>query len=680
MYEIILAPLATFMVLFIAAVVKWAFRAKERLGYSLVLFLLSMMASMLASAVIYFSRPELQSLEIAASLSFAVMTFGLVGVLLAFMTFRRGAKPGATPEHGPLGSIALFRLSVIVLVLLNELLMGWSFSLISGLPTGASAGTLPGVLNLSLNSYWFTLTMAAEMLLTLYYFRKRLRAEMRVMLFLQAVIMFMAPPALAGWRLSTPAVYAGNAAMVLFFIYIFDHLYRHREPSKASSGYMLNLVALYSLMMAALFYWGASGNGLAFGLTLVAEMILFFDAILRSASYSRPEKMNWHSRGWWTFSLLALLFISEYFMAAITDVVYYGVSFLGGIHAVPLTGSFSQFAAAALFDFIEYVAIVTGSAWFYVMMGVEMGSLVVMQIGHVRQLETKVRLALVAVAYSIYTVLLPYFFISSSRLPHLPFVGWNMGVGTSGAFAPAFLVGIGGTYLISGALAFLFGGRQVCSLFCSAALMYQGTFYDASKSFNRRTVFARKTHGNRLGKLFGVTASVVWSSIFATVLISYLDSVGVMNLSVFGVDPVVFAYTFYFDFLWYVVFISIPFIGSYACVTTGMCHWGMFNQFIGRLGLFRLKVRDRTACVNCRTKDCASACPVGLTAMPGKFIGTGEFKNYKCIGIGQCVSACPVDNIFFYDARHWFSERIHRKKVPALQNVLVAFPRGGREK
>ena len=44
-----------------------------------------------------------------------------------------------------------------------------------------------------------------------------------------------------------------------------------------------------------------------------------------------------------------------------------------------------------------------------------------------------------------------------------------------------------------------------------------------------------------------------------------------------------------------------------------MCHIGLFNQFISRFGLFRLKVKDPAVCVSCKTKDCAKACPVGLT-------------------------------------------------------------------
>lgn len=661
MYEAILVPLAAFMVYFTAVVIKWAYKSRERLGFSLVLFVLSMMASMLGSAVIYFSSPTLQSIEIAAGLSFTTMTVGLVAVLYALIT-STGSKASAPVTQLLLSRRGAFAASVIILVLLNEVLMGWSFSLISGLDASSFAHATSGlqILSLSVNSYWFTLTMASEMLITLYYFGKKMLRELRVILFSQAVIMFLAPPALTTFRLADFAVYAGSAVMIFLYIYFFDFLYKNRDARIASSNYILRLLTLYAFMMAALFYWGTGGTPFFFGLTLLAEMVLFFEAIFNFPVYNESKGRTWQKHPYWTVSLLLVLFVSEYFMAGVIDLVFYGRGFISSSVIAALPSSIPGAVTASLFDFVQYVALITDSAWFYIMMGIEMGALILFQIGRVKQLETKVRLALVIVAYAVYTVFFPYFFYSGSQLPLVPFLGWNMGVGTSGGFLPVFLLAIGGTYLVSGALAFMFGGRQVCSLFCSASLMYQGTFYDSTKSFNKSSSFARKTHGNRLGKVFGITASIVWASIFAAIGISYLDSIGVINLSIFGVDPIVFAYRFYFDFLWYVIFISIPFVGNYGCVTTGMCHWGMFNQLIGRIGFFRLRVKDRYECVTCKTKDCAAACPVGLSALPGGFIKDGEFRNYKCIGVGQCASACPVDNIFFYDVRSWLREKFGR--------------------
>lgn len=653
-------------------IIRWSFEVRERIGYSLVFFVLIMMAGMLGGAVIYFSSPGLPSLEEAALLNFISMPFGIMIVLYAFIsnTGMKGKSPLKLIEL-KIERKTVFILSAVTFILFNEILMGWAFSLISGLLKPTALTALPSLISALLNSYWFTLTMGSEMLLSVYLFRKRLPKDVSILLAFQAGLMLLAPTGLAEIGLRAFAVYAGSFLMTGMIIYIFDILYRNRNIDRTLSDYIFSLLALYSFMMAALFEWALGLTGLFYGLTLAAEMILFFLG-LKGVRMNSGKRRIWTRQPAWTFGLLGFLFIAEYFMGGLMDIQYYGSAFIRTAGTISISGILPVALGKAFFDFIQYVGMITGSSWFLVMMGVEMGALVLFQITKVRELETKIRLGMVMVAYSIYTVFLPTFFYSTSALPRIPFVGYTMGIGSSGPVAPVFLLAIVVTYLISGVLSLLFGGRQVCSLFCSAALMYQGTFYDAMKSFNRKTRLSAKTVKNRITLLYGSVASIVWVSIFAAAVISYLNSTGMLHLTFFGEDTAEFAYNFYFNFLWYAVFISIPFIGTYGCLNTGMCHWGMFNQFMGRLGFWKLKVREPYQCVECKTKDCASACPVGLTAMPGAFIERGEFKNYKCIGVGDCVSACPVSNIQFYDVRHWLAEKLKRGHAESAINVVSA--------
>ena len=244
-----------------------------------------------------------------------------------------------------------------------------------------------------------------------------------------------------------------------------------------------------------------------------------------------------------------------------------------------------------------------------------------------------------------------------------------MGLGTAGALGPAVILALVGTYLISGGMSFLFGSRQVCSLFCTAALMYQGTTIDAMSTFNRTSKIGRKYLTSRIPSAYKVVITLVWGSLLVTAALSYLTSVGVLNVAFFSDDASFFLYAFYFTFLWYVVWIMTPFIGTYGCATTGMCGWGAFNQLVSRVGLFRLKVRSGDTCTSCKTKDCAKVCPVGLTDMPGAFIEKGEFRSFKCIGVGDCVSACPYNNIIFFDVRNWVRMKLGRP-IPALTNPV----------
>jgi polyferredoxin len=638
-YTLILWPLAILMVYIISSVIKWSLRIDERIGFSIALFILVMMLAMFGGAVLYFSHKSLSTLEQAALLNLAVMTVGLLAVFFNFLTVAKD-RASALVLH--------FREIVIVLALLNEFFMGWAFALISGT---VNAHNVIAVLN----SYWFTIPMGSEMLLTLFLLRRSVNANFIPVLCAQAVIMLFTPTALSFFANGNPAIYAGSAVMTLLFIYCYDMLYRNRRIYRIQLHYLLALLGTYSLMMFSTYFWQIYRNETLLAVSLIVEMLLFFQAIV--LDFSKGAKLDWHGRPYTVFALLSLIFIAEFFMGASLDIAYYGHSFINTMGLVPLMGSLPSFLSRALFDAVDYISSVTLSSWFLIMMGAEMGALVVMRIREVHSFETKIRLTFVIAAYAIYSTLLPYFIIPANRLPYTPFIGWSMGVGTAGAVAPATIVAIVLTYVISAILSLLFGGRQVCSVFCTAALMYQGTFYDSLKTFNKSSKTAMKITTNRAHKIHYYISSIIWSSIIGAAVLSYLNSLHFLNAEIYGMDPVFFAYSFYFGVLWYITFLAIPFLGTYTCLTSGWCHWGSFNTLVGRLGFWRLKVRDPYQCVNCKTKDCASACPVGLSAMPGSFIDKGEFRSYRCIGVGDCVEACPVNNIFFYDVRHWLKEK-----------------------
>ena len=78
---------------------------------------------------------------------------------------------------------------------------------------------------------------------------------------------------------------------------------------------------------------------------------------------------------------------------------------------------------------------ITGSSWFFIMMGAEMGTLVALKIRYTRESRPRIRLALMLVVYAVYSIFLPFF--SGYSLSKIPFLGWSMGVGTAGAVAPA---------------------------------------------------------------------------------------------------------------------------------------------------------------------------------------------------------------------------------------------------
>ena len=656
--------LAASMAVVTSYALKWTVQHRDVRGSLMVpfvVFVLVMMLSMLVSAVVYFYAPTLNLLITLVVANMLVMGGGaLPFVFVMFRTLlaeedraqkgREIAPSPAAPGKGFPHGRAIASALIIGLVLLNEFFMGWAFGLASSGPASFGSGTPLAVFSTVVGSYWFLFTMSLEMALTTLFLRRELSRSYWYLVAMQSVVMFLSPTAIASGSWAAFGVFGGSVAMIVLYVFVFEFLARRTMVEGQVARYVLRLMLAYALMMAGLYVWELTSSEALFAVSIIVEMAIYLNLVV--GGRGDLSLKQWRSEPWWVLGVLSALFVGEFFMGTLLDAQVNGAqSLISAAGLVPVAGVSLTAAGAAVFDFLSFFGAGVASPWFLMMMGAEMGALVAFRVRQVRELETKVRLVLVMVAYAVYAVFLPSFFFPNPQ--NVPFVGWSMGVGTAGAVAPAILVALIGTYLISGGLSFLFGARQVCSMFCTAALMYQGTFYDSMKTFNRTSTVGRKLLTSRLSGLYRTTFTLVWLSVIAAVAVSWLDSTGALSISVYGADPVAFLYTFYFGFLWYVFFVTIPFVGTYACVSMGWCHWGTFNQLVGRLGFFKLKVRDPAICVTCETKDCAKACPVGLTDLPGSFMAKGEFKSMKCIGVGDCVSACPYSNEYFFDVRRW---------------------------
>ncbi len=631
----------------------------------LVLFLLGMMASMFLSAVIYLYFPGLTTAIELVALNMISMSIALLPILSAL--FRGNRELDAIRQGSAVATRNMVYASIMILAILSEMFMGWTFALITGAASTTTQGALSSLIT-SMGTYWFIFTMASEMAITLYLVGRNFPGTFRWLVAIQTVIMVLSPTAIANSTWAGDSLVGNSAVMILAIIVMFEYIFKNRALADGASKYLLRLMGAYGLMMAGLFAWQLYGDVTLFVLSIVAEMSIYYTIVLDEKRLVAPPLVTWQSRPLWTFALLGGVFVAEFFMGGVLDIQAIGTGYFTGISFAALSGPPLTVVGAAFYDFVIAVGSVTASFWFLLMMGIEMGALVLFKIRYARETETKIRLGLVLVAYALYTLLLPTYVIIGA-MPSVPWIGWSMGVGTAGALAPAVILAVLATYLISGGLSFFFGSRNVCSLFCTAAPMSQGTTYDAMSSFNRTSKIGRHLLTSRISGTYKVVVSLVWVSLLGSAVLSYLNSTGVISVSIFGSDPSYFFYAFYFSLLWYLVWIMIPFVGTYGCATTGMCGWGSFNQLVSRFGLFRLKVRDSSICVTCKTKDCAKVCPVGLTDLPGAFIDKGEFRSFKCVGVGDCVSACPYENEYFFDVRNWLRLKLHKPLPPLVKPV-----------
>jgi polyferredoxin len=683
--ELILAILATLMAVFTAWVIRWAVEAKVPLHAAGVVFLLLMMAAMFGGAVVYYLHPGTTGLVEGLWLAAGLMSLGAFVPFFAFIRTAQGsldADPPAAPA--PLRKGAAYGGMIAALVLANEFLMGWAFSLASGVRFAAlgGAGALAGGVAAVIDSPWFLFTMAGEMALTAFLLRSRLERGFVLVVGFQAALMFLSPPALASvvWREVT--VLVGSGAMIVLFVYLMEHIYRQKELNVAYASYVVRILAAYGLMMAGLFLWALYGQPLLFAAAIVLEMVVYLDAVARPDRFGEGDRMAWQLNARWAFQLLAFIFVAELFMGALLDLQIQPAVYAGAFPSLALSGPPMVVLENAVSNGFWFFALVAGSTWFLAMMGAEMGALVVFKFREVRQRETKVRLALMLACYGLFVVFFPSAYYSAvfpnwASGVQVPVLGWSMGIG-SAPIVPSLFAVLLITYAVTGTLSALFGRRVICSVFCSAPLMYQGTTIDAMKSFNRHSPIGRKYLSSRFSGLYSTTTAVVMVALVGTSFLSYFDQIGKLNVTVAGTDPSVFLFVFSFSVLWYVMFVTIPYTGNYNCVTMGWCYTGTIAQAFQRIGFFKLKVKDRRVCKDCTTLDCAKSCPVGLVDMPGHFRSKGEFRSSKCCGVGNCVGACPYGNLYIYDIRHWLREKLSRPASPSadvLLPVIRASPR-----
>jgi polyferredoxin len=671
--DLVLAVVAAGMAATTAVFVRWAAEARSPLRGSVVVFVLLMMGGMLAGALVYFLDPSPARAVTGLWTATVIMSASVAVVFVGFLQ-----EAARTPSSEPHGAWAgpRFVAAVVGLVLLNEFLMGWTFALAAG-DGAVAAGSGPGaVLRLAgsvLVAPWFVFTMAAEMALTAAFLRRLLPVPALVLLGAQAGIMALSPPTLSGAAWTTAAIGISSAAMIGVVIYAMEHLYRQRHLAPAFASYLLRLTGVYAVMMAGISVWQLYGTPLVFGISVALEMIVFFEAVLRPEALRAAPTFTWLERPAWTTGLLGFVFVAELFMGASLAALLNPGSYVGSLVLLPLSGGTAHALGDALANGFYFFANTTATTAFLAMMGAEMGALAYFRLRETKGAELRGRLALMLGCYAAFVVFYPSLYYGeifhgapgASAPTSVPVLGWSMGLGSAPVAVGAFGL-IVATYAILGAVTVLFGRRAVCSVFCSAAVMYQGTTIDAMKQFQRTSPLAHRYLGSRFSQAYSATTAGVMVALGGTAIASYLDSTGRANLTVGGADPSVFLFVLSFSVLWYVLFVTLPYAGTYSCVTMGWCYTGQISAWFSRIGFFRLKVRDREVCRRCTTIDCARACPVGLVDMPGHFRTKGEFRSAKCCGVGGCASACPYGNLYLADVRHWLRRR------PTARPLLVA--------
>ncbi len=573
----------------------------------------------------------------------------------------------------------------------NGVTLGWILAgaVLLGLLVHAAGWGAGGVTGVGALGPWVSILLApaflwvggAELLVLAAWGYAESDRTLRLLLASQGLLVLLTPTSLprAGW--APVSSYLGAALVVAMFVLALQFLYRHKQLGTPWLSLLVRWPFAALLTGAGWFLWTFEGWWAPLAVAVVAQLALGLYTALSPPLPAGGERVPWLLRPFSIFEILLFTFLAEFFFGALLDFLVVGPTFLQYIPFVPMGAPSLHSAGVAVYNGLWFGAAILASAWFLILLGFTMGPLVVLKIRETHEPAQKYRLGLTVAAYALAAVYLPSFASSTpiSNAPwlaNLPVIGWGFGLRDGGPFESGVFLAVIAMYVLVGTLTVLFGRKAICAVMCGAALMYQGTAMSEMRGFNQTSKIGRSFLGSQLSTAYVVLSGVALTSLFAVSLLSLLRWIPAVQVANGELDTAALPLPIelYFGGVWFAMFVTTPFIGTYNCATTGFCHWGALTLPFARVGFFRLKVKDKKVCEACTTFDCAKACPVGLVDMPLYFRRDGEYRSSKCCGVGDCVGACPYNNMYHQDVRFWIRRKFSGKNPAPAAPVSRGTP------
>ena len=520
-------------------------------------------------------------------------------------------------------------------------------------------------------------TVAVQILLFAVLAAPALPVGLRFLVAAQAGIVAATPTLIdrPAWGLVSAVL--GASLIVASLVVALQFLYRHKQLEDSVLAGVVRWPFAALVTAAGWFLWQFEGSPYVLAAGVLVQLVVALDTLVRASAPATGERVPWLLRPRAIFEFLLFAFLAEFFLGALLDLEIAGRSFLQYIPFVPYSGSSLHLAGIAAYNGLWFGSAILASAWFLILLGFTMAPLVVLKMREAHERAQKYRLGLTIAAYALAAIYIPSLASStplanSAWLASLPVIGWGFGLRTGGPFESGLFLAVILMYVSVGVLTVLFGRKAVCSVMCGAALMYQGTAMSEMRGFNQTSKVGQYFLGSRLSTGYVVASGVALASLFAISMLAFLRLLPAVQVAngEFDTAALPLPVELYFGGVWFAMFVTTPFIGTYNCATTGFCHWGALTLPFARVGFFRLKVKDKKVCQECTTFDCAKACPVGLVDMPLYFRRDGEYRSTKCCGVGDCVGACPYGNMYHQDVRFWLRRWWVARKGPSADRPI----------
>jgi hypothetical protein len=258
-------------------------------GY--VVYILVMMASMTATETFYIINTALTGLEEGLIAGTVIMTAGVVGILW----YSSRHSKIKIPVDGNNATTKLVRSSLISLVLLNEFLMGWLFTVVTGTPkiTGGSLAQIAGSTVTSVaGSDWFLFTMALEITLSMYMLRSAFSKKFVGLACMQSLALLFVPTAI-NMPVWVDLCAAVDATILLGFLILgYRYWFKHSTNDDLARRYFLALLTFYVAAMAGFIVWVVQGSALLLLISMAGGMVLYFKTIIERTTMKASRSMT----------------------------------------------------------------------------------------------------------------------------------------------------------------------------------------------------------------------------------------------------------------------------------------------------------------------------------------------------------------------------------------------------
>jgi ferredoxin len=400
-----------------------------------------------------------------------------------------------------------------------------------------------------------------------------------------------------------------SSAMVLSMAAYF-FLLTHRLPDRPVSSYRTCSFLLLVLINGAELTMSFGVTSLGFSITnsifpqSATGYVSYFTGLhsVRTINFSNPL--------WWLFPFDPVKMVTMAF------------------HNVSAVNAFFAYCWSSFM----LVMATTMSPFYAIMMGSEMSYLVLERYRHAGNKSVRNWALAIIAGIPLFVILVPFY---------TPFYIFGM----SGMLFSVSLLLLVISIIVIIVVSVLFGRRVQCNLVCMAAHMWTNVYYDQFKP--------QRDHPSVWGVLRWVSFSIMILSLVAFVL-EETGSLAPVKVGEMPLD-LIFYGMFVLNYIWWLFYFLTPVFGAYSCARQGWCGFGtlagLFNRFF-----FKIKAADNAVCEACKTRECEAGCPAAIP-LQADFLRKGSSSKLTCIGCGDCVEACPQDNLRIVDVRDYLRQR-----------------------